>query len=146
MAASRGTTQNSSDIIRTRMWRAEDRRARPAHAHRLGTSAGQTTLAIGNPFGLDHTLTVGVVSGLGPVVAVSVITNVIQTDAAINPGSGGAPRLVWPAHRHEHGHLLALRRERGHRSSPSKPAPDAPDSSPRSLVLTLARPQPQPWP
>ena len=57
----------------------------------IGSSAplrvGQTTLAIGNPFGLDHTLTVGVVSGLGREVqspSGRPITNVIQTDAAIS--------------------------------------------------------------
>lgn len=48
-----------------------------------GLRVGQTTLAIGNPFGLDHTLTVGVVSGLGREVTSPTgrpITNVIQTD------------------------------------------------------------------
>ena len=47
---------------------------------------GATTLAIGNPFGLDHTLTVGVVSGLGREVASPTgrpITNVIQTARAL---------------------------------------------------------------
>jgi S1-C subfamily serine protease len=65
-----------------------------------GTSAdllvGQQTLAIGNPFGLDHTLSVGVVSGLGREIK-SIegrpIFGVIQTDAAINPGNSGGPLL-----------------------------------------------------
>ena len=61
-----------------------------------GLVVGQKALVIGNPFGLDHSLTTGVVSALGR--SISSITNrkihdMIQTDAAINPGNSGGPVL-----------------------------------------------------
>lgn len=66
----------------------------------LGTSrdlrVGQRVLAIGNPFGLDHSLTVGVVSAVGRTIkSVSgrPIHGVIQTDASINPGNSGGPLI-----------------------------------------------------
>ncbi len=57
---------------------------------------GQDAFAIGNPFGLDYTLTKGIVSALGrEIESVNhhVIKDVIQTDAAINPGNSGGPLL-----------------------------------------------------
>ena len=57
---------------------------------------GQRAIAIGNPFGLDWTLTSGVVSSLGRPLQISsdrIIFDVIQTDAAINPGNSGGPLL-----------------------------------------------------
>ena len=66
----------------------------------VGTSedlqVGQSVLAIGNPFGLDQTLTAGIVSALGRETRSPegrVIEDVIQTDAAINPGNSGGPLL-----------------------------------------------------
>jgi len=57
---------------------------------------GQKVLAIGNPFGLDRTLTTGIISALGreiPAPGGFVIDDVIQTDASINPGNSGGPLL-----------------------------------------------------
>lgn len=66
---------------------------------------GQKTIAIGNPFGLDHSLTVGVISALGrqvPGAGGVTIRDMIQTDASINPGNSGGPLLS------SHGELIGM--------------------------------------
>jgi S1-C subfamily serine protease len=76
----------------------------------LGSSkeliVGQKVLAIGNPFGLDRTLTTGIVSGLARPLRSEVtdrlIEGVIQTDAAINPGNSGGPLLD------SHGRMIGI--------------------------------------
>jgi putative serine protease PepD len=70
------------------------------HPLTLGDSSkievGDTTYAIGNPYGLDHTFTSGIVSALGREIEApdgTPIENAIQTDAAINPGNSGGALL-----------------------------------------------------
>src|SRR5215471_18292333 len=79
--------------------RVDDTRALPPPIA-IGTSddlkVGQSVFAIGNPFGLDQSLTTGIISALKrklPTANGREITNVIQTDAAINPGNSGGPLL-----------------------------------------------------
>jgi S1-C subfamily serine protease len=65
-------------------------------AQHISLEVGQKAIAIGNPFGLDHTLTTGVISALGrQVQGIGGVTirDMIQTDAAINPGNSGGPLL-----------------------------------------------------
>lgn len=66
----------------------------------IGTSTtllvGQKVIAIGNPFGFDHTVTTGIVSALGRKILGAgkvTISDMIQTDASINPGNSGGPLL-----------------------------------------------------
>ncbi|MFA4873833.1 MAG: Do family serine endopeptidase [bacterium] len=61
----------------------------------LGTSKtmrpGDWVMAIGNPFGLEHTVTVGVISAMGRLIGGGPYAKFIQTDASINPGNSGGP-------------------------------------------------------
>ncbi|STX28726.1 DegP protease [Legionella beliardensis] len=64
--------------------------------HSRDLLVGQKAIAIGNPFGLDHSLTIGVISALGrqvPGAGGVTIREMIQTDASINPGNSGGPLL-----------------------------------------------------
>jgi serine protease Do len=58
-----------------------------------GLKVGDWVVAIGNPFGLDHTVTAGIVSAKGRVIGAGPYDNFIQTDASINPGNSGGPLL-----------------------------------------------------
>ncbi len=63
----------------------------------LGSSSAlkvaEPVMAIGNPFGFDHTVTVGIVSGTGRFIGAGRFDDFIQTDAAINPGNSGGPLI-----------------------------------------------------
>jgi len=67
-----------------------------AYGDAKNLKVGQKVLAIGNPFALERTLTVGIVSGLGRPIQTArnrIIRDMIQTDASINPGNSGGPLL-----------------------------------------------------
>ena len=90
-----GHTVRALDILDPQI-HGEDRQ-RPVYlAPEVELMVGDVVLAIGNPFGLDQSLTTGVISALGREIT-SVggrpIRDVIQTDAAINPGNSGGPLL-----------------------------------------------------
>ncbi len=63
---------------------------------------GQWVVAIGNPFGLGHTVTAGIVSAKGRVIGSGPYDDFIQTDASINPGNSGGPLLNM------HGHVVGI--------------------------------------
>ena len=91
---------------------------------------GDWVVAIGNPFGLEHTVTAGIVSAKHRVIGQGSYDDFIQTDAAINPGNSGGP-LHQPrgrGDRHQHRDQPArehdrLRRPRQHGQGGPAPAP-----------------------
>jgi len=52
-------------------------------------------VAIGNPFGLEHTVTQGIVSAKGRIIGLGPYDDLIQTDASINPGNSGGPCSIY---------------------------------------------------
>ena len=86
-----------NDLAVIRLVNAPPSRLRPITlADSDNLKVGQKVLAIGNPLGLQNTLTVGIISSLGRRIkteAGDLVDNVIQTDAAINPGNSGGPLL-----------------------------------------------------
>jgi putative serine protease PepD len=86
-------------------------RVRPLPLGDSGTvRVGDTALAIGNPLGLEHTLTLGVVSSVRRTIEApdgSRVRRVVQTDAAINPGSSGGPLLD------DHGRVIGVNTQSG---------------------------------
>ena len=54
---------------------------------------GDWVVAIGNPFGLEHTVTAGIISAKGRVIGAGPYDNFLQTDASINPGNSGGPLI-----------------------------------------------------
>jgi S1-C subfamily serine protease len=89
-------TAPGKDLAVLRIDAPRDRLAPLSRGSSADLAVGQKALALGNPFGLDQTLTTGVISALGRNLESPdgrTIRDVIQTDAAINPGNSGGPLL-----------------------------------------------------
>jgi len=88
-------TDSKNDLAVIRVDAGADLPAPVPLADSSALDVGQFVLAIGNPFGLEQTLTTGVISALGRVIETGdgFIGEAIQTDAAINPGNSGGPLL-----------------------------------------------------
>ena len=87
-------------------------------AHRNDIAVGDVVLAIGNPFGVGQTVTMGIISALGRTqLGINTFENFIQTDAAINPGNSGGALVDARGQLlgHQHRHLFAQRWLAGHR-------------------------------
>ena len=68
--------------------------AEPKFGHSVNTKVGEWVMAIGNPYGLENTVTVGIISGKGRTHwGGTDFENLIQTDASINPGNSGGPLI-----------------------------------------------------
>jgi len=89
-------TDSKTDIALIKISR-EDGSKKPFPFLQLGDSenleVGEWVMAIGNPFGLNHTVTVGVVSALSRNIGAGPYDEFIQTDASINPGNSGGPLM-----------------------------------------------------
>ena len=99
----------------------QDQRQASLSAANLGDSdqleVGEWVVAIGNPFGLDSTVTSGIVSAKGRHITQGPYDNFIQTDASINPGNSGGPliNLRGEIDRHQYRDLQPHRRQYRHR-------------------------------
>jgi serine protease Do len=66
----------------------------PKFGHSLGLQVGEWVMAIGNPYGLEGSVTVGIISGIGRSdLGITHFESFIQTDASINPGNSGGPLI-----------------------------------------------------
>ena len=86
----------NNDLAVLKILIPQDKLFPPKLGSSQGLNVGQKVLAIGNPFGLERTLTTGVISSLGRSLRTEsgrLIKGIIQTDAAINPGNSGGPLL-----------------------------------------------------
>ena len=84
----------STDIAIIKVYETNCRSLQFADSDRL--QPGQIAIAIGNPLGLQHTVTAGIISALGRTLRANnnrLIDDVIQTDASLNPGNSGGPLL-----------------------------------------------------
>ena len=95
----------NTDLALIRLKDANDLPAIP-----LGDSdvlkVGEWVVAVGSPFGLEHTVTAGIVSAKGRVIGSGPYDDYLQTDASINPGNSGGPpdQHERRGRRHQHGH------------------------------------------